>query len=194
MFGLETSKGKIIEYLILEGIGIGSLVAAQASAPSPERAVITGSRNFFCSLGGTIGLVATKNTVLKKELLAISGLSSQAAASIIKLGPQALADASMDGAVRGAYMRSIRAVFTLFIPIAGLSAIVSLFMKSVYLQGDKDVLPVAKPPTPPSSQDNLELRAMVEEGDTKDSTDIAGKLAKNLPSNNAYTRTTLAHT
>ncbi|QRV95367.1 major facilitator superfamily transporter [Ceratobasidium sp. AG-Ba] len=183
MFGLGTSKGKIIGYLILEGIGIGftfqtTILAAQASAPSPERAVITGSRNFFRSLGGAIGLVATKNAVLKKELLAIPGLSAQAAASIIKLGPQALTDSSLDGAVRSAYMSSIRAVFILFIPVAGLSVIMSLFMKSVYLQGDKDVLPVTKTPTPPTSQDNLELRNMGGEGDNRDSIAVEGRSAE----------------
>ncbi|KAG8768429.1 hypothetical protein FRC12_005573 [Ceratobasidium sp. 428] len=164
-FGLDTNKGKMVGYLILQGIGIGftfqtTLVAAQASAAPKERAVITGARNFFRALGGAIGLVvctATKNAVLKKELLEKSGLSSQVVASIIRLGPEVVTDSSLDSVVHAAYMSSLRAVFILFVPIAGLSVIISLFMKSVYLEGDKDVLPVAKTPTPPASRDNLEL-------------------------------------
>ncbi|QRV95366.1 major facilitator superfamily transporter [Ceratobasidium sp. AG-Ba] len=170
MFGLNTSKGAMAGYLIIEGMGIGltlqsTLVAAQASALPKERAVITGSRNFFRTLGGAIGLVVcttTKNEVLKKELHKIQDLPSAAVVSIIKFGPQALTDPSLESAVRNAYMSSLHAVFILFIPIAGVSAIMSLCLKSVYLQGDKDVLPVAKTPTPPSSQENLELSNMGE--------------------------------
>ncbi|QRW09763.1 major facilitator superfamily transporter [Ceratobasidium sp. AG-Ba] len=165
MFDLDTGKGELVGYLLLEGIGIGltfqtTLVAAQASAPPQERAVITGARNFFRSLGGAIGLVvctATKNAVLKKELAKIPNLSSKAVAAIIKLGPQALEDTAFDGAVRAAYMTSLHAIFILFVPIAGLSTIMSLFMKDVYLEGDKNVLPVVKTPTPPNSRENLEL-------------------------------------
>ncbi|QRV95388.1 major facilitator superfamily transporter [Ceratobasidium sp. AG-Ba] len=158
MFDLDTGKGELVGYLLLEGIGIGltfqtTLVAAQASAPPQERAVITGARNFFRSLGGAIGL----NAVLKKELAKIPGLSSKAVAAIIKLGPQALEETAFDSAVRAAYMTSLHAIFILFVPIAGLSTIMSLFMKDVYLEGDKSVLPVAKTPTPPNSRENLEL-------------------------------------
>ncbi|QRW09746.1 major facilitator superfamily transporter [Ceratobasidium sp. AG-Ba] len=168
MFGLNTSKGAMVVYLIIEGAGIGmtlqsTLVAAQASALPKERAVITGSRNFFRTLGGAIGLVVcttTKNEVLKTELHKIQDLSSTAVASIIKFGPQALTDSGLESAVRHADMSSLHAVFILFFPIAGISAIMSLCLRSVYLQGDKDVLPTAKTPTPPSSQHNLELSNM----------------------------------
>ncbi|KAG8710616.1 hypothetical protein FRC09_021007 [Ceratobasidium sp. 395] len=142
-FGLDTNKGKMVGYLILQGVGIGFTF-----------------QTIFRALGGAIGLVvctATKNAVLKKELLEKSGLSSQVVASIIRLGPEVVTDSSFDSVVRAAYMSSLRAVFILFVPIAGLSVIMSLFMKSVYLEGDKDVLPVAKTPTPPASRDNLEL-------------------------------------
>ncbi|KAG8682494.1 hypothetical protein FRC09_016728 [Ceratobasidium sp. 395] len=189
-FGLNTSKGNIAGYLILEGLGIGftlqtTLVAAQASAPPNDRAVITGSRNcvypvafnlqpfsnnavVFRTLGGAIGLVvctATKNAVLKKELQGIPDITPAILAAVIKSGPQALANSEMEGAVRAAYISSLHAVFILFIPIVGLSTLSALFLKPVYLEGDKDVLPITKTPTPPNSQDHIELGDMNERSD-----------------------------
>ncbi|KAG8773300.1 hypothetical protein FRC12_002591 [Ceratobasidium sp. 428] len=186
-FGLNTSKGNIAGYLILEGLGIGftlqtTLVAAQASAPPNDRAVITGSRNcmysiafelqpfsnntaVFRTLGGAIGLVvctATKNAVLKKELQGIPDITPTIVAAVIKSGPQALTNSELEGAVRAAYISSLHAVFILFIPIVGLSTLSALFLKPVYLEGDKDVLPITKTPTPPNSQDHIELGDMNE--------------------------------
>ncbi|KAG9107089.1 hypothetical protein FRC07_008692 [Ceratobasidium sp. 392] len=170
MFDLNTSKGLMVGFLILEGVGIGftlqtTLVAAQASAAPNDRAVITGSRNFFRTLGGAIGLVvctATKNAILKKELRSIPAITPEIVAAIIKSGPQVLANSDLEGAVRAAYMSSLHAVFILFIPITGLSVVASFFLKSVYLEGDKDVLPVTKTPTPPASQENIELNDVAE--------------------------------
>ncbi|KAG8767632.1 hypothetical protein FRC12_006140 [Ceratobasidium sp. 428] len=165
-FGLDTNKGKMVGYLILQGVGIGFTFQTSQRCTKGASYYYGGSKLnshicvVFRALGGAIGLVvctATKNAVLKKELLEKSGLSSQVVASIIRLGPEVVTDSSFDSVVRAAYMSSLRAVFILFVPIAGLSVIMSLFMKSVYLEGDKDVLPVAKTPTPPASRDNLEL-------------------------------------
>ncbi|KDN46024.1 hypothetical protein RSAG8_04531, partial [Rhizoctonia solani AG-8 WAC10335] len=82
-FGMETSKAKVCGYLILQGVGVGgtlqtTLVAAQASVGKEHRAVVTGARNFFRTLGGAVGLVVcttAKNIELKKQLLKISGLA-----------------------------------------------------------------------------------------------------------------------
>ncbi|KAG8693511.1 hypothetical protein FRC08_009067, partial [Ceratobasidium sp. 394] len=86
----------------------------------------------FRTLGGAIRLVvctATKNAVLKKELLKIPGIAPGTVSAIIKSGPQALASPNLEGAVRAAYMSSLHAVFILFIPITGLSAVSALFLK-----------------------------------------------------------------
>ncbi|KAG8740607.1 hypothetical protein FRC10_004109 [Ceratobasidium sp. 414] len=158
MFGLNTSKGTIAGYLILEGLGIGFTL-----------------QTIFRTLGGAIGLVvctAIKNAVLKKELLKIPGITPGAVAAIIKSGPQVLVNSNLEGAVREAYMSSLHAVFILFIPITGLSAVSALFLKgqkvslkrflsikqSVYLEGDRDVLPRAS--TPPNNRDNIELHTV----------------------------------
>ncbi|KAG9101582.1 hypothetical protein FRC06_002810, partial [Ceratobasidium sp. 370] len=50
-------------------------------------------------------------------------------------------------AVRAAYMVALHTVFVIFIPVAGLSAVMTFFLKSVRLPGDKDTLPTAKAPS-----------------------------------------------
>ncbi|KAF8609401.1 MFS general substrate transporter [Ceratobasidium sp. AG-I] len=162
-FGLDSSKGMISGYLILQGIGVGctlqtTLVAAQASVSKEDRAVVTGARNFFRTLGGAIGLVVcttAKNAVLKKQLSKIPGLAAESITAIIKSGPQASTNSSLESAVRSAYMVALHTVFVLFIPVAGLSAIMTVFLKSVRLPGDKDVLPSSKAPVGPNDQDMI---------------------------------------
>ncbi|QRV91572.1 major facilitator superfamily transporter [Ceratobasidium sp. AG-Ba] len=154
MFGLNTSKGEICGYLILQGIGVGgtlqtTLVAAQASVDAQDRAVVTGARNFFRTLGGAIGL----NAVLKRQLSKIPELAGETISKIIKSGPEATVGTSYEEAVRVAYMVALHTVFVIFIPVAGLSAVMTVFLKSVHLPGDKDTLPTTKTPAQANDQD-----------------------------------------
>ncbi|QRV76742.1 major facilitator superfamily transporter [Ceratobasidium sp. AG-Ba] len=154
MFGLNTSKGEICGYLILQGIGVGgtlqtTLVAAQASVDAQDRAVVTGARNFFRTLGGAIGL----NAVLKRQLSKIPELAGETISKIIKSGPEATVGTSYEEAVRAAYMVALHTVFVIFIPVAGLSAVMTVFLKSVHLPGDKDTLPTTKTPAQANDQD-----------------------------------------
>ncbi|CUA73715.1 putative transporter C3H1,06c [Schizosaccharomyces pombe 972h-] [Rhizoctonia solani] len=131
-----------------------TLVAAQASVGKEHRAVVTGARNFFRTLGGAIGLVVcttAKNIELKEQLGKISGLTPELISKIIKSGPQLTTDPSINEAVRSAYADALKTVFVIFIPIAGLSAILAVFLTPVFLPGDKDVIPNTKQP---HSQDN----------------------------------------
>ncbi|CAE6389590.1 unnamed protein product [Rhizoctonia solani] len=153
-FGIETSRAKICGYLILQGIGVGgtlqtTLVAAQASVGKEHRAVVTGARNFFRTLGGAIGLVVcttARNAELKKQLSKISDLAPELIPQIIKYGPEVTMSTSADGSVRDAYAYALHTIFVIFIPIAGLSAILAAFLTPVYLPGDRDVLPTTKAP------------------------------------------------
>ncbi|KAH7344417.1 major facilitator superfamily domain-containing protein [Rhizoctonia solani] len=160
-FGMETSKAHICGYLVLQGVGVGgtlqtTLVAAQASVGKEHRAVVTGARNFFRTLGGAIGLVVcttAKNIELKKQLWGISGLAPELIPKIIQSGPQITTNPIVDEAVRGAYANALRTVFLVFIPISGLSAVLAVFLTPVFLPGDKDVLPSAKVPSPENQQE-----------------------------------------
>lgn len=58
----------IIGYLIIEGVGIGltfqtTLVAAQATSAKKDRAVVTGARNFFRTIGGAFGLASMNSSI-----------------------------------------------------------------------------------------------------------------------------------
>ncbi|CAE6497080.1 unnamed protein product [Rhizoctonia solani] len=158
-FGMETSKAKLCGYLVLQGIGVGAtlqttLVAAQASVEKEHRAVVTGARNFFRTLGGAIGLVVcttVKNIELKKQLKKIYGLPPELVPLIIKSGPQTT-NPSIDEAVRGAYADALKTIFIIFIPIAGLSAVLAVFLTPVFLPGDKDLLPTTRVPNPENEQ------------------------------------------
>ncbi|KAG8703663.1 hypothetical protein FRC09_004018 [Ceratobasidium sp. 395] len=157
-FGLETSKGMICGYLLLQGIGVGGTLqtTAQASVDKEDRAVVTGARNFFRTLGGAVGLVVcttAKNAVLKTQLSKIPGLAPESISAIIRSGPVDTVGTRFEGMVRAAYMAALRTVFVVFIPIAGLSAIMTVFLKPMRLPGDKDTLPTTKAPAPSNDQD-----------------------------------------
>ncbi|ELU43283.1 TRI12 domain-containing protein [Rhizoctonia solani AG-1 IA] len=147
-FDMTTSRGKICGYLILQGIGVGGtlqtseqyrteLFAAQASVAKEHRAVVTGARN-FCT--------TAKNAELKKQLRKISELAPELIPKIIKYGPEIAMGTSVDEPVRDAYANALHTIFVIFIPIAGLSAVLAVFLTPMFLPGDKDVLPTAKAP------------------------------------------------
>ncbi|KEP55016.1 MFS transporter [Rhizoctonia solani 123E] len=182
-FGMNTSKAKICGYLILQGIGVGgtlqtTLVAAQASVRKEHRAVVTGARNFFRTLGGAVGLVVcttAKNIVLKKQLWKIPGLAPELIPKIIKSGPQITTDSTVSEAVRTAYADALKTVFVIFIPIAGLSAMLAVFLTPVFLPGDKDGISttkneqeVALEPIPVQHASRTDLESQVERIEKQD--------------------------
>ena len=110
MFSPDISTGKIVEYLILEGFGTGltfqtnmgfgeiwsliiPLVAAQATSPEKDRAVVTGACNCCRTIRGafgsrvdntaflkesrTFGLAAHRNNVLALKLAADTPFSPE---------------------------------------------------------------------------------------------------------------------
>lgn len=64
-----------------------ALVAAQATSPQKDRAVVTGARNFFRTIGGAFGLgfcSAILNNTLASRLAAETSISPELRAQIIK--------------------------------------------------------------------------------------------------------------
>jgi hypothetical protein len=70
-----------------------------------------------------------KNAVLKKQLSKIPGFAAESISEIIKSGPQAATNTNLEGPVRAAYMVALHTIFVIFIPVAGLSAVMALFLK-----------------------------------------------------------------
>ncbi|WWC94377.1 hypothetical protein V866_001219 [Kwoniella sp. B9012] len=149
-FEKETTNGVIIGCLILQGFGIGStiqstLVLAQASGPSSDRAVVTGVRNFARTSGGAIGL-AIGNSILQNIFL--TSLPDTLSMEVREqLGQNfdtiKLLDETSASQVRDAYMAGIRKVFIFFVPVVALCLLMCIFIKDIPL----DVPPAPVLPT-----------------------------------------------
>jgi hypothetical protein len=144
-FGRTTSHGFIAGVLALEGFGIGwtlqtSLVAAQAIAPKPDRAVITGIRNLFRFAGGAFGLAissAIMNNIISHKLSKSDipkDIANQIKGTEFNLPPglnetqvQTLLDAEMEG---------VKGVFWFLLAVAALSFVLSLAVEDNGLPGD----------------------------------------------------------
>ncbi|GAA5994953.1 uncharacterized protein JCM10292_004450 [Rhodotorula paludigena] len=139
-FDRDTSIGVIVGVLLVQGMGIGAtlqstLVLAQVSGPSEDRAVVTGARNFARSLGGAIGL-AVSNTLLNNVFL--KDLPASIPASVRQqLQAEFVLSPSMSAEVQGqildAYMAGMRDVFIFFTPVVGVCLVVCFFIKDLPL-------------------------------------------------------------
>ncbi|BGP36741.1 hypothetical protein JCM10449v2_000643 [Rhodotorula kratochvilovae] len=153
-FARSTSKGVIIGVLLVQGMGIGAtlqstLVLAQVSGPSEDRAVVTGARNFARSLGGAVGL-AVGNTLVNN--IFIKNLPSTIPAAVREqLQAEFVLTPAMSPEVRNqvldAYMSGMRNVFIFFTPVVGVCLVLCFFIKD---------LPLTPPASPkePSSADS----------------------------------------
>jgi hypothetical protein len=115
------------------------LVALQANSTDQDRAVATGTRNVFRSLGGVVGIAvstATSYAVMSKALG--------------KAVPDWVRDDVLDGSWRisksgtneydrdilNARMQGFRAVFIMSVPLMAVCLIVSLLVADIILKGD----------------------------------------------------------
>lgn len=117
------------------------MVAALATTKNEDRAVVTGGRNYFRTMGAAFGL-AIANAIyqhdLSSQLAATPGLTSSEREN---LASSALAD--LDALPEGvktqvidAYAHGLRMVFIAFTAIAGLCALTSLLIKEVPFRKD----------------------------------------------------------
>ncbi|KAI5479963.1 MFS general substrate transporter [Pseudohyphozyma bogoriensis] len=125
MFNETISVGAIVGLLLFQGIATGTiiqttLVAAQAGAPSADRAVVTAIRNFERTFGGAFGL-AISNTILQNTLnkKLPANLPASVRDSIINGGTLDLPD-YIDQATKqacyDAYNKGIYYIFVSFVP------------------------------------------------------------------------------
>ncbi|KAL1742627.1 major facilitator superfamily domain-containing protein [Schizophyllum fasciatum] len=137
-FARGTSVGRIVGFLLIQGVGIGgtlqtTLVAAQAGAPGKDRAVVTGARNFFRSMGGAFGVAisnAILNNVIAKELPA--ALPSDIRDALLAGGSIDLPEsvpADVAAGVYRAFEHGLHGVYLYYLPLVALCLIMSLFLK-----------------------------------------------------------------
>ncbi|WVF66413.1 hypothetical protein IAT40_001153 [Kwoniella sp. CBS 6097] len=151
-FSTDTTEGVIIGCLILQGFGIGAtiqstLVLAQASGPSSDRAVVTGVRNFARTSGGAIGLAIgnslVQNIFLSKLPVSIPPELKAELASTYEI-VNSLDEKTADF-VRDAYMSGLRCVFIFFVPVVFICLVMCAFIRDLPLD-------TAVPPVLPTNQ------------------------------------------
>ncbi|WVQ80580.1 hypothetical protein IAT38_002685 [Cryptococcus sp. DSM 104549] len=141
----NSNIGMVLGFLEFSSIGVGwslqtTLVAALATTPSPDRAVVTSARNFFRTMGGAFGLAVSNaiyNNVVSSHLSSLplsdatrDALLKSALADLDTLTPSELYS------VRGAYAAGLRMCFVCFTAVAVLCIICGLLVREVEFRKD----------------------------------------------------------
>ncbi|KAJ7212655.1 ABC transporter [Mycena pura] len=140
----SSSSAKIAGFQILAGIGTGmgmqnALLAIQAEFKDNPKLVgqATSMASFAQFFGGTIGL-GVAEPVFSSELgVFLQRFAPTAPAAVVRESPTAiytaLPQALIPGVVR-AYTESLRVVFVLGVPVAGLALLASVFIQNIKIE------------------------------------------------------------
>ncbi|CAK5278291.1 unnamed protein product [Mycena citricolor] len=154
----STSSATIIGFQILAGVGTGmgmqnSLLSMQVEFKHAPRmigqAVSMGAFGQF--LGGTLGLGVAEPVFASELSKYLIQYAPTAPASIVEQSPTAIyteLDPSLIPGVVQAYLQSLRIVFVLGVPVAGLALVAALFIKNIH---------IAAPPPAPSVNEKEEM-------------------------------------
>ncbi|KAM0240025.1 hypothetical protein ACHAPO_003005 [Fusarium lateritium] len=146
LFNQDTHIAVYIAVLAVEGAGIGwvhqpGLVALQANSADEDRAVATGTRNVFRSLGGVVGIAistAVHYAVLDKALQKNKTIPDWLRDSVLD-GTWSVQDASTEqhmGAILDARMQGFRVIFIITVPLMALCLGASFLVDDIILKGD----------------------------------------------------------
>lgn len=147
----NTPIGAIVVILFVMGIGVGfifqpSMVAAQAQSKKADRAVVISARNVIRSFGGALGIsvasLIMSNSLLKDINQKLASGDSGLPDSYLnymkdhiytKINPEGLSAAEVS-VVEDMYMKAIRNIFYLLIPLLAICLISCLTIKDRGLQ------------------------------------------------------------
>ncbi|EXK88784.1 hypothetical protein FOQG_08074 [Fusarium oxysporum f. sp. raphani 54005] len=146
LFNEHTHVAVYVVVLAVEGAGIGwvhqpGLVALQANSADEDRAVATGTRNVFRSLGGVVGIAvstAAFYATLSKALSQTSAVPEWLRDRVLN-GTWAVEDsktAEFESAIIDARMQGFRVIFITTIPLMALCLLASSFVDDILLKGD----------------------------------------------------------
>ncbi|KAF4502756.1 DHA14-like major facilitator efflux transporter (MFS transporter) [Fusarium agapanthi] len=146
LFNEHTHVAVYAVVLAVEGAGIGwvhqpGLVALQANSADEDRAVATGTRNVFRSLGGVVGIAvstATYYATLSKALSQASAVPKWLRDRILD-GTWAAGDPNtteFERAIIVGRMQGFRVIFITTIPLMALCLLSSFLVDDVVLKGD----------------------------------------------------------
>ncbi|KAF4957224.1 hypothetical protein FGADI_3289 [Fusarium gaditjirri] len=146
LFNEHTHVAVYVVVLAVEGAGIGwvhqpGLVALQANSADEDRAVATGTRNVFRSLGGVVGVAvstAAYYATLSKALSHSSVLPDRLRDRVLD-GTWVAGDpntAVFESAIIDAHMQGFRAIFIITIPLMAVCLLASFLVDDILLKGD----------------------------------------------------------
>ncbi|KAF5609437.1 major facilitator superfamily transporter [Fusarium subglutinans] len=146
LFNEHTHVAVYVVVLAVEGAGIGwvhqpGLVALQANSADEDRAVATGTRNVFRSLGGVVGTAvstAAYYATLNKALSQASAVPKWLHDRVLD-GTWVVGDpktAKFEGAIIDARMQGFRVIFITTIPLMALCLLSSFLVDDIVLKGD----------------------------------------------------------
>jgi hypothetical protein len=117
------------------------LVALQANSADEDRAVATGTRNVFRSLGGVVGIAvstAAYYATLSKALSQPNAVPEWLRDRVLD-GTWAVGDpttAEIESAIVDARMQGFRVIFVTTIPLMAICLLVSFLVDDIVLKGD----------------------------------------------------------
>ncbi|KAF5633402.1 major facilitator superfamily transporter [Fusarium sp. NRRL 52700] len=146
LFNENTHVAVYVVVLAVEGAGIGwvhqpGLVALQANSADEDRAVATGTRNVFRSLGGVVGIAvstAAYYATLSKALSQDSAVPKWLRDRVLD-GTWVVGDpntAEFERAIIDGRMQGFRVIFITTIPLMALCLLSSFLVDDVVLKGD----------------------------------------------------------
>jgi len=152
----DSSRGKIIGFLFLTGLGVGSttqmvMLAIQSGVQPKDIAVATANAVFFRTIGSVLG-VAICGTVFNNAVKNNLGpliLQDPSISSVIA-NPYDVKNFSpeMQKAILHAYMISLRAAFRVCSPCVGVGLLISFNIRHHALRKTRGSQPVKQEPTP----------------------------------------------
>ncbi|KAI0889574.1 major facilitator superfamily-domain-containing protein [Annulohypoxylon maeteangense] len=144
----EQNLSKLFVFEIIAGVGVGlnieaPILAAQAATTVRDTAAVISTMGFLRSLGTAISIVVS-GVIFQNEMTAANPhLVEQIGPELAKQfnGDQASANVELIGAlnseqqaiVRKVYFESMRAVWIMYVAFAGVSAVLSLFVRAHFL-------------------------------------------------------------
>ncbi|EKJ74544.1 hypothetical protein NXS19_007251 [Fusarium pseudograminearum] len=146
LFGQNTHISIYVIVLAIEGAGVGwvhqpGLVALQANSTDEDRAVATGTRNVFRSLGGVVGVAVSTATYYAVLSKALGEAVPDWVRDVVLDGTWRIGDpgtSEYESDILNARMEGFRAVFIMSIPLMALCLIASLLVADIVLKGDND--------------------------------------------------------
>ncbi|KAF8176909.1 ABC transporter [Mycena galopus ATCC 62051] len=136
--GLNTPKAHLIGFQILAGIGTGlgmqnGIIAMQVEfEDEPKLLAQAQSVAFFGQfLGGMMGLSVAEPVFASELIKFLARYAPDAPAAIARDSPTTMLPAALIPGVVRAYIESLRIVFVLGVPVAGLSLVAALFVQNI---------------------------------------------------------------